>query len=55
MLEFHWIKAMLFFRQNYDFSNFPFTMVFFSRHLKCRGIFQKYKGKWENTMSKNRP
>jgi hypothetical protein len=27
---------------------------FFSRHFKCRGIFQKYNGRWENTMSKNR-
>jgi hypothetical protein len=36
------------------FSNFSFTMVFFPRHFKCRGIFQKYNGRWENTMFKNR-
>ena len=45
MLDFHWIKAMLFFRKYYDF---------FPRHFNCCGIFQKYNGGWENTMSKNR-
>ena len=33
---------------------FPSPWYFFSRHFKCRGIFQKYNGRWENTMSKNR-
>ena len=48
MLDFHWIKAMLFFRKYYDFFQF------FPHHFKCCGIFQKYNGRWENTMSKNR-
>ena len=43
MLDFHWMKAMLFFRKYYDF------LQFFLHH----GIFQKYNGRWENTMIKN--
>jgi hypothetical protein len=53
MLDFHWIKAVLFFRKYYDFLQF-LLHHFFSRHFKCRGIFQKYNGRWENIMSKNR-
>jgi hypothetical protein len=33
---------------------FPSPWYFFPRHFKCRGIFQKYNGRWENTMSKIR-
>ena len=54
MLDFHWIKAMLFFRKYYDFLQFFLHHGFFPRHFKCRGIFQKYNGRWENTMFKNR-
>jgi hypothetical protein len=54
MLDFHWIKAMLFFPKYYDFLQFFLHHGIFSRHFKRRGIFQKYNGRWENTMSKNR-
>jgi hypothetical protein len=42
MLDFHWIKAMLFFRKYYDFLQFFLHHGIFSRHFRCRGIFQKY-------------
>jgi hypothetical protein len=53
MLDFHWIIAMLFFRKYYDFLQFFLHHGIFFPPL-CRGIFQKYNGRWENTISKNR-
>ena len=46
MLDFHWIKFKI-------SPIFPSSWYFFPRHFKCRGIFPKYNGRWENTMSKN--
>ena len=54
MLDLHWIKAMLFFRKYYDFLQLFLHHGIFPHHFMCRGIFQKYNGRWENTMSKNR-
>ena len=65
MLDFHWIKAMLFFCKYYDFLQFfrkyydflQFFLhygIFFPAILSAVVFFQKYNGRWENTMSKNR-
>jgi hypothetical protein len=40
MLDFHWIKAMLFFRKYYDFLQFFFTMVFFPAILSAVVFFR---------------